>query len=144
MLDIWFESLIEQLRSDRTAINCGIAPKEKEEFYSKFVTKSIEEIMNDNRKVLIMNYIERALKTYNEKLNEYESKPLKVAFNFADSKIYVFAIIDNDDEKTENALFLSEAYVNAKYREYGVYLSTTILEKEDNYNIPEHYKTYIG
>lgn len=144
MLDLWFENLIEQLRTDRTAINCGTATKEKEDFYSKFVTKSVDEIVNDNRKVLIMNYIELALKAYNEKLKEYDSKPLKVAFNFADSKVYVFAIIDNDDEKSENALFLSEAYVNAKFREYGVHLSTTILEKEDNYEIPDHYKTYIG
>jgi hypothetical protein len=144
MLDVWFETLIDQLRADRTEISCGIAPKEKEVFYTKFVTKPVEEILNDNRKVLIMNYIERALKTYNEKLKEYDSKPLKVAFNFADSKVYVFAIIDNDDEKTEDALFLSEAYVNSKFREYGVHLSTTILEKDDNYKIPEHYKTFIG
>lgn len=144
MLDVWFESLIDQLRADRTAISCGIAPKDTEEFYTKFVTTSVEKILNDNRKVLTMNYIERALKVYNEKLKEYSSKPLKVAFNFADSKVYVFAIIDNDDEKTEDALFLSEAYVNAKFSEFGIYFTTTILEKEDNYTIPEHYKIFIG
>lgn len=144
MLDVWFESLIDQLRADRTAISCGIAPKDTEEFYTKFVTTSVEKILNDNRKVLTMNYIERALKVYNEKLKEYSSKPLKVAFNFADSKVYVFAIIDNDDEKTEDALFLSEAYVNAKFSEFGICFTTTILEKEDNYTIPEHYKIFIG
>jgi|ERR1035437_10127165 hypothetical protein len=144
MLDVWFESLIDQLRADRTAISCGIAPKDKEEFYTKFVTTSVEKILNDNRKVLTMNYVERALKVYNEKLKEYNSKPLKVAFNFADSKVYVFAIIDNDDESTEDALFLSEAYVNAKFSEFGIYFTTTILEKEDNYTIPKHYKIFIG
>lgn len=144
MLDVWFESIIEQLRADRTAISCGIAPKEKEEFYTKFVTKPSEEILNDSRKIIVMNFIEKALKVYNDKLVMYDRKPLKLAMNFADSKVYIFAIIDNDDEKTEDALLLSEAYVNSIFREYGIHFTTTILEKDDNYSIPDHYKNFIG
>jgi hypothetical protein len=144
MLDVWFETMIDQLRADRTAINCGIASKDKEEFYTNFVTKPIDEILNDNRKVVTMNYIEKALKLYSGKLKEYNSKPLKVALNFADSKVYVFAIIDNNDENTEDSLLLSEAYVNSMFKEYGVHFTTTVLEMEDNYTIPDHYKTYIG
>lgn len=144
MLDVWFESLIEQLRADRTAISCGIAPKEKEEFYTKFVTRPSEEILNDNRKVVAMNFIGKALRVYNDKLAMYDNKPLKLAMHFADSKVYIFAIVDNDDEKTEDALLLTEAYVNSKFREYGIHFTTTILEKDDNYSIPNHYKNFIG
>ena len=61
----------------------------------------------------------------------------------SDSKILVWAVVDDNDEKTEDALIIAEAKVNGKYYEKGFYLNSTIIEKSDNLSVPPHYQKII-
>ena len=76
-------------------------------------------------------------------MKENSISPLALAFNLSNTKISVWAIIEDNDEETEDKIILSEAKVNAKHRNEGFYLDTMILEKSDNYPIPSHYQKVV-
>jgi hypothetical protein len=75
-----------------------------------------------------------------EYLKEIDSNmPNELAFDLRDSELLVWAEIDNDGDKTERLLLLSEAKVNAKYHQFGYDIVSTIIEKRDKLTIPSHY-----
>jgi len=76
------------------------------------------------------------LKAQNSSKNVF---PQKLAFDFSDAKILVWAQIKTEDVSTEDALILSEAEANSKYSDNGFYISSTIVEECDNLPIPSHY-----
>ena len=87
-----------------------------------------------------MAIIEKMVKEYLGKLAVNKSFPDKIAFELSNYKVLVWAEIDMDDETTEQELILAEAITNANYSKYGLYISTTIVEKQDNLDIPPHYQ----
>lgn len=70
--------------------------------------------------------------------------PLKLALGLSESKILVWSEIKDDDEETEDALLLIEAKINGKYRPFGFYVNSTIIEESDRISIPPHYQTIIN
>jgi len=91
-----------------------------------------------------MNFIKELMVDYMKELQTHNKLPLKLAVALSDSKIIVWAEVDDNDEETEDALLLTEAKINSKYFQYGFYINSTILEKSDNLSIPPHFQTIIG
>jgi hypothetical protein len=72
-----------------------------------------------------------------------EIKLSSLSLQLSDLNILVWAVVNDDDEETKDQLFLLEAEVNAKYSDYGLYISTTIMEKSDNCAIPSQFHPVI-
>ncbi|MBI9052461.1 MAG: hypothetical protein JEY96_01505 [Bacteroidales bacterium] len=143
-IEIWFDTLISQLKSDQIQLESNIASPEKKDLYSKLMSGKEEEfteIMRDNSTIY---FIEKLIVDYLYELKLRNCKPLKLALELSNSKVLVWAEIKDDDEKTEQDLILAEAKVNVKYDKYGFYISSTIIEKTDKLNIPTQYKPILN
>ncbi|NBC83751.1 MAG: hypothetical protein GVY19_10250 [Bacteroidetes bacterium] len=142
-LDMLFDEIFKHLKNDQQSIRMGFADKETEDFYHGLL-KNSSEVHSQIMQTSSMALIEKAIYAYGKILKEYEkNQPLKLGMHYATNKLLIFAIIRNDDEKSEDALLLTEAKVNNMFKDFGIHVSTTILEEEDNYTIPEQYKIYI-
>lgn len=136
--ELWFENLIDSIQRDQTELKTGLASKEKENFYSAFISGSEHKIIQQNRDSILQYYISRILFEYVNELNGQNISPTKLAFDYSDSKVLVWAEIDS--ESVEDKLILTQAKINSKFSKEGFCVSTTIVEKEDGLNIPGHYK----
>ena len=144
-LSKWFDSFIDQLvatiRTHQLTLEKKTATPEVETFYDSLIGQNFNELMKQNRDAATRYFIPLVINEYLKTLLlEYNCNPQKIALDFDDSSVLVWAQISSDDAAAERALILSEAKVNAKFDEYGFFLSTTIVEREDNLEIPNHYK----
>jgi hypothetical protein len=87
-------------------------------------------------KSLVLDYLTR--------LKTLDRHPEKLALGLSDSKIMIWAEIEDDDEELEDQLLILEAKMNAIYNENGFYVNSTILEKSDRLPVPSHYQTIIS
>jgi hypothetical protein len=142
-LNPWFEELIAKIRAHQVMIETNTAPTELKEMYTQIATGNLLNLMSDSRALSFRYFIEQLIKDYISEIKEPSIKPLSLAFNLSNTRISVWAIIEDNDEETEDKLILAEAKVNAKYRSEGFYLDTMILEKSDNYPIPNHYQKVL-
>lgn len=137
----WFDGLVSDLSFDKQLHKLDILDPERKKVYDDMITGnnfSIHEFANTKTQQF---FIGNLLNEYiNELLVTHKKQPLKLGLELSDSKILVWAEIENEDEETEDALILSQAKVNAKYEKYGFYISSTIVEEEDRMNLPNHYK----
>lgn len=136
--DLWFEEFIKNIQKDQINLKTGLASKEKEDFYSLLIGGNTTEIIKQTRDFNNRFFISKAVIEYIQLLLENKVATNKLAFDYSNSRVMVWAEIS--DEKTEDNLILTQAEINAKYQEYGIYLSTTIVDIEDNLSIPSHYK----
>ena len=88
-------------------------------------------------------FIKNLVDSYFIELGEGKARPNRVALELSNSKVLVWAEIENDDELTEDALILSAAKVNYAFSTFGFHISTTIVEVDDNLNVPKHYKEVL-
>ena len=85
-------------------------------------------------------FIKNLIDSYFIELGERRARPNRVALELSNSKVLVWAEIENDDELTEDALILSAAKVNYAFSTFGFHISSTIVEVGDKLNVPKHYK----
>ena len=85
-------------------------------------------------------FIKNLIDSYFIELGERRARPNRVALELSNSKVLVWAEIENDDELTEDALILSAAKVNYAFSTFGFHISFTIVEVDDKLNVPKHYK----
>lgn len=85
-------------------------------------------------------FIKNLIDSYFIELGERRARPNRVALELSNSKVLVWAEIENDDELTEDALILSAAKVNYAFSTFGFHISSTIAEVGDKLNVPKHYK----
>ncbi|AQG80179.1 hypothetical protein AWR27_13130 [Spirosoma montaniterrae] len=70
-------------------------------------------------------------------------QPRKLAFDFNDSEVLVWAEISDDDAEMERFLILTEARINAKYHDFGFDMTTMLVEANDGMPVPNHYQIFI-
>ena len=113
-------------------------------FIDTFYTNIINQDFDATNKILRVQstgyFIAKIVNCYLNELYSHKFFPQKLAFDFSDAKILVWAQIPSDNEDFENALILAEAEANAKYADNGFYISSTIVEDGDNLPIPPHYR----
>jgi hypothetical protein len=85
-------------------------------------------------------FILKMLVEYLSDLRKGGRLPVTLALQLSQNGINVWAIIEDDDDATEHALYESEARVNAQFHKYGFRIDTTILEKSDSFDIPSQFQ----
>lgn len=110
------------------------------QFYTDAISGNEYSMHNYARVNSTKYFIYKIVEDYIRELHAFKANPRKLAFDFSEAKILVWAEIADEDDDTEKALILSEAKSNSKYSENGFYVSTTIVEESDNFRVPPHYK----
>lgn len=143
-LNNWFETFIDDLKTDHMMLTTGVAPEEKKIMYKAIIQKDALELAKTTRKMSTVIFIKSLVQDYLNELNSQKNRPIKLALGLSDSKILVWSVINDNDDETENTLLIAEAKVNGKYYKHGFYLNSTIIEESDNLATPPHYQTIIG
>ncbi|RAJ10503.1 hypothetical protein LX64_00106 [Chitinophaga skermanii] len=136
----WFNELIAQITTDKFLLETDTASTDKVLFYNTMMSGNELELSKMSRSMTTMVFLRNLIFDYLQFLNESAAKPIHLALDLSDSKILVWAEIENDDIAAEDNLILTEAKVNSKYAGYGFYISSTIVEKSDSQSVPPHYK----
>lgn len=136
----WFEETIATLLSDHFAIEADVASHAKKQMYHTLASGNAADIHAMGRNSSTVFFIGAILNDYIEIIKERKIQLCKLAFDFSDSKVLVWAEVVDDDEDTIDQLILAEAKVNSNYSKYGFHLSTTVVETSDNMAIPSPYK----
>ena len=136
----WFDNLVATLRSQELQLETGIASVETKLFYETFFAGNVDAIVHMGKNMAQKHFVARIIFDF---LTMTKSiSPLKIAFDYNDSEVLVWAEIMENDEATERALLVAQAHINAKYHPFGFDMETTIVEQEDALTIPNHYKIY--
>ncbi len=138
-ISTWFENLVNSMREDIEMFKLGIGDKKKTQMYEAAMNNDKDKMCSLMRESSQLHFIQSLMKSYVDELCKNDCHPLQLAFDLNNDEILVWAVIDDDDEGTEDKLWLSEAKINASFHKLGLNLSTTILEKSDNITIPAHY-----
>lgn len=139
-IGVWFDDFVATLRSHQIQIETDVASKEIRDVYSTLFSGNLEQVLNANKQVGQEYFVKNLIVDYLKKLDK--NIPQKLAFDFNDSEVLVWAEVKKDDENFERKLILTEAYINAKYEQYGFAMNSTIVESEDHLRVPNHYKIY--
>jgi len=138
-INTFFNEMYSHLFADKFMLDMDIATPEKKQAYGILMSKNPNLIQGMTRMAATTHFLNAMINDFVKELNAKKSIPKKLAFSISDSKLFAWAEISNDDEKTENDLFLAEALVNGKYYQYGVSVSTTVVEETDKIEIPNQY-----
>jgi len=136
----WFEQFISHVSVDKMMMETNTAPVFVDKFYTDIINKDFDATNTFLRVQSTGYFIAKIVNCYLKELHTHKLFPQKLAFDFSDAKILVWAQIPNESEKHEDALILAEAEANAKYADNGFYISSTIVEEGDKLPIPPHYK----
>jgi len=135
----FFDGLISHFSVDKMMMQTDTAPEDTKQFYMAAMDPEGDDLHNYGRIASTRHFIGKIVSYYINQLSTYKKAPQKLAFDFSDAKVLVWAQIADNDEATEDALILSEAETNAKYADFGFYVSSTIVEESDKLSIPQHY-----
>jgi hypothetical protein len=139
-MNTWFNDLIASIEMDKFLMVEDIASAETKEFYKAMMAESLADVLRQTRVASSMYYIENMIIDFVKEIKTRGVEFKNLALDLGNSKILVWAELKNDDEKSENALIMAEAKVNAKYFDEGFHISTTIVEELDGLAVPEHYQ----
>jgi hypothetical protein len=138
--EAWFDNLVATLRSHEVQLETGVATNETKKFYETVFGGNADEIVHLGKSLAQKHFVARIIVDFLGMIKNLSA--LKMAFDFNDSEVLVWAEIKENDEVTERALLVAQAHINAKYHPFGFDMETTIVEEEDALTIPNHYKIY--
>lgn len=136
----WFDNLVDELRVDQLMIKADVLESHEKSMYDAMISDNQEYIHDYARKASSMFFFKSLVSSYIAELTDRKAQPIKLALDLSNSKLLVWAVINDDDETTENALILAAAKVNSDYGKYGFHISSTIVENSDNLPLPKHYR----
>lgn len=136
----WFDELIATLRTHELQLETNTATKEMKELYDILMKNDFDEMFKLNKATAQKHFVGKIIVEYLKYLDK--NLPLKLAFDFNDSEVMVWAEIDDNNLFQENALARAESKINAIFHPYGFDMESMIVEKKDNLPIPNHYKVY--
>lgn len=139
-VEVWFDKMVANLRYDQTLIENDILEEGKKEVYDTMMSGNHESMSDLGRKYSTTYFISTIIDKYFKELIKTKNKPNKIALELSHSNILVWAEIKDDDDMMENALILAEAKINAYFSKFGFNISSTIVEKCDGLEVPDHYK----
>jgi hypothetical protein len=139
----WFDNFVASIRAEELQLVSGIAIQEKKDFWKPLLENNTLEIAARTREAGSMLIIPELVTDYINGFKLRDIKLFSLSLQLSDSNILVWAVVNDDDEATMDQLFLLEAEVNAKYSDYGLHISTTIMEKSDNCAIPSQFQPVI-
>lgn len=135
----WFESFINSMEVDRLTLQTNTATKEQREVYTDLANGSLDSLAGKVRTETSQFFIKKIVSAYLIELKNKSIHTQKLAFDLSDSKVLVWAEIEDDNEEMEDSLLLAEAKINAVISPYRFNISTTITESNDCIPVPSHY-----
>jgi len=138
----WFDDLVATLRTHQLMIETQTANEDTRTIYNILMGGNPLYVAHLSRSASQRQIISSILWDYLKTIKDI--KPQKLAFDYNDSEVLVWAQIDEHDEQLEKQLYLAEAAINAKYHQYGFDMTSMIVESCDNVTIPNHYKPYVS
>ena len=138
--EAWFDDLVATLRSHEVQLHAGIATPETKKFYETVFAGNADEIAHYGKSMAQKYFVPRIIIDFLGMIKGLAT--IKVAFDYNDSELLVWAEINENDETTERSILVSQAHINAKYHPYGFDMETTIVESDDKLTIPNHYKIF--
>lgn len=138
----WFEKHIQTLKVHELTLTAGIASKETGELFGVLMSEDETAINSLSRAQSSIYFLKNIIQDYINELNTTNCKPLNLALDISDAKVLVWAEVEEYDDINHDNLLLSEAKVNAKYYNFGFHISSTIVEKQDKLNTPNHYQKF--
>jgi hypothetical protein len=138
----WFDELVAALRTHKLLLETNTANEDTKRMYNVLMGGSALDVAHFSRALSQRQIIGSMLLDYLKIIKD--SKPQKLAFDYNDSEVLVWAEIDKNNEQLEKQLYLAEAQVNAKYHQYGFDMTSMIVENCDNIFVPNHYKPFLG
>ncbi len=136
--EAWFEDLIAQLKADQVQLETQTAGEEKKVFYDTLMKGTASQIALLSRKVAQETFVPQMVVAFLKSIQGH--MPEKLAIDYNDSQVLLWAEIKDHDEETENKLILAEAKVNAAFHPFGFDMVSTIVETSDKAKAPNHYK----
>jgi hypothetical protein len=136
----WFDDMVANLRIDQLLIQSDILEKQRKDVYEAMISGNHDFMHDYARKSSSAFFIKNLIDSYFIEIVERQAMPRKLALELSNSKVLVWAEIENDDEKTEDGLILTAAKINNDFAKYGFHVSSTIVEVDDQLEIPKHYK----
>ncbi len=137
----WFDNFVAMLRTHELQLETNTASNEMRKMYDVFFSGNTDNMALMSRNNAQRHFISKMLVDYVGFISK--KSPLRLAFDFNDSNVLVWAEIPDDDELMERSLIMSESKINAKYHEFGFDMTTTLVETRDHLSIPNHYQIFI-
>ncbi|MFN8309339.1 MAG: hypothetical protein U0T73_05200 [Chitinophagales bacterium] len=135
--DQWFSDFIAKLKVNQLQLETGTASDEVKNFYDSLINGNLESAFNKAEEARQEYFVLKIVASYIKELNGM--LPLKLAFDFNQNEVLVWAEIKDNDEEFEKKLLLTEAKVNAQF--YPAFtMNSMIVEESDHVTIPNHYK----
>lgn len=141
-LDPWFDQLVSTLRMHQLQLETETASPAIREIYGTLLSGNDDEMARLNKITAQRHFVSKIIFEYIQLLGK--RRPRKLAFDFNDSDILVWAEIDDDDGGMERFLILTEAKINARYHDFGYDMTTMLVETSDESPVPNHYQVFIG
>ncbi|MCU0470739.1 MAG: hypothetical protein MUF58_19305 [Arcicella sp.] len=137
----WFDNFVAELRVHELALETNTASEEVRSFYETIFSGNVDSMALMNKLHIQKHFIGKIIVDYVKIIQQ--NFPLKLAFDYNDSEVLVWAEIPNDDEVIERNLIMAEAKINAKYHDFGYDMTTTLVETRDQLSVPNHYQIFI-
>lgn len=143
--DHWFNEfiggIIHDIRVDEMALKTKTASAEKVKMYDTLMSGDTNKLFELNRDIISRHFAAKITLAYLKELftSLQDSMPLVLAMRLTTSKILVWAVVKDGDDKTEDTIILTEAKINALFKDNGIHISSTIVEESDNLLLPPHY-----
>ncbi len=137
----WFNDFIHSLEVKKLTYSSNTLSKEDQSFFEGMATKN-HDLLLENMLVSIQKYyFTKILSEFFQILlvQKESGMPKKVAFNHKGKQIMAWLETPNGDEQQEDNIFIAEAVVNSKFANTGFSISATVVEEEDNLEVPGHY-----
>lgn len=135
----WFDDMVSGLRVDQLLLETDALEQRKAEVYDAMIAGDHNFMHKYARNSSTAFFIQKIVESYFIALAEYKGLPRRLGLDLSASKVLVWAEIKNDDEQTEDALILAAAKINNEFADYGFHISSTIVEEDDQLEIPGHY-----
>ena len=142
--DVWFDEIISKLRVDELLIKHKLLDKERSKMYKAFIKNDYLKIAQLTQEQLHKDLTKYIIYSYLDEIIKRNAKPKEIAFDYSSKGVLVWAVLNDNDEKSEDALILSEAKINYDLADkFDYHISTTILEESDKISIPKQYKKLL-
>lgn len=139
-VEAWFDNLIATLRTHQVQLETDTANFELKKFYETIFFGNADEVVHLGKQGAQQHFVSRIIVDYVKLIAD--AKPVKLAFDFNDSEVLVWAEVGDGDIELEKKLLRSEAIINSKYHRFGFDMETTIVESGDSLLVPNHYTLY--
>lgn len=140
VFEAWFDDFIATLRTHQLQLETDTAQAELKKFYDLIFNSNENELAHFAKTGAQKHFVPRIIIDYVKHISA--AMPLKLAFDYNDSEVLVWAEINNGDTEQEKSLLRAEAIINSKYHGFGFDMETTIVEPGDKIPVPNHYTLY--